>query len=396
MELVLPVGLIVITALIGIFIGSWGSVRVRESGNNEVLRMIDVFTLPLNFAFIMNLISFLSEWDYHYLVIAILSCVLSSLIVNYFGEDAEELEDNIDDEQSKEKEVSIVSSKSDRLMVLTPWIERATIFQYVLFVVFAVSWYYSSSLRTACTSILFTVIAYTSIEKCLFLVATESKSSRNPKSSVIALAVKSGHEDIKIVSWPKMLLIAIIALLILAYLLNSFHWILSNITAIFTAIIGITHLQFKDVKACLLVECIFIVLDVIAVFGTNWMMNAVQYLPALTIKVPPRILRYSAGTSFIELGLGDIILPGIFASLLFSYEKKYHSNKSPNLFFVGMIGYSFGIFIAFAMAYRFNAMQPALLYINPLFILFAALFSLYRGELKQLINFSLSPIKKKD
>ena len=393
MELVLSVGLIVITALIGIFIGSWGSVLVRVTHcENEVLTMIDVFTLPLNFVLVMNLMSFFLKWNYHYLVISILSHVSSNLIKKYFRENAG-LEDRLDDEQSKEKEFSIVSSKNNHLMVLTPWIKRATIFQYVLFVVFHVSWYYSSSLRTVCTSFLFKIIAFASIENCLFLVATESKSSGKPISSIIALAVKSGHEDIKIVSWPKMLLIV---LLILAYLVNSFHWILSNITAIFTVIFLITLLQFEDVKACLLVECIFIVLDVIAVFGTNWMMNAVQYMPAMVIKVPPKILSYSAGTSFIKFGLGDIFFPGIFASLLFSYEKKYHSNKSPNLFFVGMIGYSFGIFIAFAMAHTFNAMQPALLYINPSMILFAALFSLYRGELKQLINFSLSPIKKKD
>ena len=340
-----------------------------------------------------NLISFLSKWDYHYLVYSILFFVLSGLIINYFGENAEELEDNIDEEQSKERKFSIVSSINSRLMVLTPWIKRATIFQCLLFVVFAVSWYYSFSLATACISILFTIIPFTSIEKCLFLVATESKSSRKPKSSIIALAVKSGHEDIKIVSWPKMLLIA---LLILAYLLNSFHWILSNITTIFTVIFGIKLLQFKDVKACLLVECIFIVLEVIAVFETNWMINTFHYLPALKIKVPPKILSYSARFSFIELFLGDITFPGIFASLLISYERKYHSNKPLYLYLVGMIGYNFGISITLAMAYRFNAMQPALLYINPLFILFAALFSLYRGELKQLINFSLSPIKKKD
>ena len=392
MELVLSVGLIVITALICIFIGSWGSVLVRESGthcDNEVLTMIDVFTLPLNYVFTMTLISFLSEWDYHYLLISVLSCVLSSLIKNYFGKNAE----NRLDDQSKEKEFSIVSSKNNRLMVLTPWIKMATFFQYVLIVVISVSWYYSTSLgiQTLFTSILFILFKiadFSSIEKCLFLVATESKSSRKPISSIIALAVKSGHEDIKIVTWPKMIPVV---LLILAYLLNSFHWILSNITAIFTAIIGITCRQFEDVKACLLVECIFIVLNVIAIFGTDWEMNAVQYLTVLTVKVPPKSFSYSAQSSFtdITLGLWGIILPGMFASLLFSYEKKYHSNKSPNLFFVGMIGYSFGIFIAFAMAHTFNAMQPALLYINPLLILFAALFSLYRGELKQLINFSL-------
>ena len=396
MELQLLVG-IEITAIMGMHIGSWGSVLVRESDthcDNELLTMIDVFTLPLKFFCIENLISFLSEWNYHYLVYSILFFVLSGLIVNYFGKNAE-LEVNIDDKQSKERKFSIVSSLQprDSRLVLTPWIKRATIFQCVLFVVFAVSWYYSSSLATAFTSIFLTIIPFTSIEKCLFLVATESKSGK-PKGSIIALAVTSGHEDIKIVSWPKMLLIA---LLILAYLLNSFHWILSIITTIFTVIFGIKLLQFKDVKACLLAQCIFIVLEVIAVFETKWMINtSFHYLSALTIKLPPKILSYSARFSFIDLFLWDIIFPGIFASLLISYERRYHNNKPPYLYLVGMIGYNFGISITFIMAYRFNAMQPALLYINPLFVLFAALFSLYRGELKQLINFSLSPVKKKD
>lgn len=76
------------------------------------------------------------------------------------------------------------------------------------------------------------------------------------------------------------------------------------------------------------------------------------------------------------LGLGDIVVPGIFVGLCLKFDidrallKKTMLNKVEQLttpyFNTCMIGYFFGIVITFAVMWIFNHPQPALLFLVPM------------------------------
>lgn len=94
------------------------------------------------------------------------------------------------------------------------------------------------------------------------------------------------------------------------------------------------------------------------------------------------------------MGLGDIVLPGIFIALLlrldaiqarktgplkdnFSFSKPYfHSN---------IVGYMAGLLITVNSMFFFNAAQPALLYLVPMCIGCSVIMAASRGELMEVL-----------
>jgi minor histocompatibility antigen H13 len=107
---------------------------------------------------------------------------------------------------------------------------------------------------------------------------------------------------------------------------------------------------------------------------------------------------------FYVLGIGDIILPAIFISLMLwfdflrevtasklsisSFEALKASLSFPKPYFMtALVAYAVGM-LATVLTFRFTELaMPALLFINPC-VLFAVIgTSIYRGESKQLLFF---------
>ena len=64
------------------------------------------------------------------------------------------------------------------------------------------------------------------------------------------------------------------------------------------------------------------------------------------------------------LGLGDIVIPGIFIALLLRYDKSLKRNS--NFYFnVTFIAYILGLLATIAVMHVFKHAQPALLYLVP-------------------------------
>ena len=72
----------------------------------------------------------------------------------------------------------------------------------------------------------------------------------------------------------------------------------------------------------------------------------------------------SSERPFSMLGLGDIVVPGIFVAILLRFDNQ-RENKGKTYFYYGMVGYVLGLATTILVMNIFNAAQPALLYIVP-------------------------------
>ena len=67
------------------------------------------------------------------------------------------------------------------------------------------------------------------------------------------------------------------------------------------------------------------------------------------------------------LGLGDVVIPGIFVALALRYDVYREQNRKGTrrvIFWASLTGYSLGLFTTMVVMHVFKAAQPALLYIR--------------------------------
>ena len=113
----------------------------------------------------------------------------------------------------------------------------------------------------------------------------------------------------------------------------------------------------------------------------------------LPIKLLFPYLNTEGEVKYSMLGLGDIVLPGIFVSLCLKFdldrvfknkESKIKSPSDISIFYFDtcFIGYILGICETFAALYIFDHAQPALLFLVPMCTLSIALLAAIKGEIK--------------
>ena len=115
----------------------------------------------------------------------------------------------------------------------------------------------------------------------------------------------------------------------------------------------------------------------------------------------PRTLTPNEETGKIELsllGLGDIVIPGFFLSLLLRFDANnasvpyfpinVHYAFPKPYFHSGLIGYILGMITTMFVMIKFNAAQPALLYLVPGCLGCSLLTAVIRGEMSLLMEYS--------
>ena len=94
------------------------------------------------------------------------------------------------------------------------------------------------------------------------------------------------------------------------------------------------------------------------------------------IKSPMKMIFPTMKNTFTSIGLGDIIIPGIYLSTLFHYDYdinlEYNKGNTVHFsfcnfiyFHMGIIAYFLGIFFSYTAVILFHTTQPALIYIVP-------------------------------
>lgn len=98
------------------------------------------------------------------------------------------------------------------------------------------------------------------------------------------------------------------------------------------------------------------------------------------------------------LGLGDIVIPGFFLSLLLRFDAHQaqlpvdkvdiHASFSKPYFHSALVAYVLGLLTTIGVMTFFNAAQPALLYLVPACLGSSFGCAMLRGEVKELLEYS--------
>jgi len=188
---------------------------------------------------------------------------------------------------------------------------------------------------------------------------------------------------------------------IVALYFQKKYWAFNNVLGICFCMQGIERLSLGTYKigAILLVGLFFY--DIFWVFGTDVMVTVAKNLDGPIKLLFPRSLVPVDDTGKIELsllGLGDIVIPGFFLSLLLRFDAEnakmpttkvdIHESFPKPYFYSAMIGYILGLATTLFVMIYFQAAQPALLYLVPACLGSSFLCAIVRGEVKALLDYS--------
>ncbi|KAI9011743.1 minor histocompatibility antigen H13 [Hyaloraphidium curvatum] len=209
--------------------------------------------------------------------------------------------------------------------------------------------------------------------------------------------------------------IAFASILTVIYVLHK-HWLLSNIYGEAFSTTAIQLLQLDSFWTGIILLSGLFLYDIFWVFFTPVMVTVAKSFDA-PIKVvfpkdvgqlglaglfraPPR------GVHFTMLGLGDIVIPGIFIALCLRFDHHMHLQRLkkkkkdspkptwnfPKPYFTHcLISYVLGLVTTVVVMHTFQAAQPALLYLSPACILSVLGTAFARGEVKELFAYSEAP-----
>jgi minor histocompatibility antigen H13 len=182
-----------------------------------------------------------------------------------------------------------------------------------------------------------------------------------------------------------------------AYYVYSKNWILSNLfgLAFATSAVQLIALDAFATGMILLGGLFFY--DIFWVFGTEVMVSVAKNFDAPIKVVFPRDL-WAEKLQFTMLGLGDIVIPGIFVALCLRFDQfnrmkqgvatmKSKFDFSKPYYTACFVAYCVGLVTTVVVMHTFQAAQPALLYLSPACTLSVLLMGAVRGELSQVFAY---------
>lgn len=178
--------------------------------------------------------------------------------------------------------------------------------------------------------------------------------------------------------------------------LSKRHWVTNDLLGIAFSIYGIENLHLASFKAGVILLSGLFIYDVFWVFATEVMTTVAKGIDApILLMFPQDLLRngWIDASKHGMLGLGDIVIPGIFVALLYRFDhyvgtQKGKDAKDRYYFYITVFAYALGLLITMGVMHYFKAAQPALLYLVPTCVLIPVFTALIRGEFKALWNYS--------
>lgn len=183
------------------------------------------------------------------------------------------------------------------------------------------------------------------------------------------LLLTEGDKNEKIVDekFNRKNLIALgLCVLLAAWYALQKHWIANNIIGLAFATNGVELLHLNSVSTgCILLIGLFFY-DVFWVFGTDVMVTVAKSFDApIKVVFPYDILKSGIfAKNFSMLGLGDIVIPGIFIALLLRFDMSLKRNQK-TYFYSSFVAYFIGLVATIVVMVVFKHPQPALLYLVP-------------------------------
>lgn len=175
------------------------------------------------------------------------------------------------------------------------------------------------------------------------------------------------------------------------------NWLLSNVAGSALAIYGVAMLRLPSFKILIFLLSLFFFYDIFFVFGTDVMVEVATNVDIpMKLQVPNSASRETGKIGLSMLGLGDIVLPGCAIALclrfdLYNFHETHPRTEFHHLqryrkpyFTTALIAYSIGLVITFAVVYKFQTGQPALLYLSPAIILAVLMTAAREGQLSEI------------
>ncbi|XP_005098404.1 minor histocompatibility antigen H13 [Aplysia californica] len=166
------------------------------------------------------------------------------------------------------------------------------------------------------------------------------------------------------------------------------HWIANNLFGLAFSINGVELLSLNRVSTgCILLGGLF-VYDIFWVFGTNVMVTVAKSFEApIKLVFPQDLLEHGlSADNFAMLGLGDIVIPGIFIALLLRFDLSL-KRQSKLYFYAGFVAYCLGLGTTIFIMHFFKHAQPALLYLVPACLGLPTFVALIKGDIKAMFNY---------
>ncbi|KAJ2804893.1 hypothetical protein H4R21_001461, partial [Coemansia helicoidea] len=196
-----------------------------------------------------------------------------------------------------------------------------------------------------------------------------------------------------------------------AFYLWTRNWVASNALGLAASFSAIALLRLDSFKTGMIMLAGLFAYDVFWVFGTPVMVTVAKGFDApIKVVFPKALFPASGALQFTMLGLGDIVIPGIFLALALRFDRhRYldaigfrkdkplprvlHGRRRgfafPTPYFMAcMAAYVAGLTATITVMHVFKAAQPALLYLSPACILAVLGTALARGELKEVLAYS--------
>jgi|UniRef100_A0A7S4FYJ2 minor histocompatibility antigen H13 len=175
-----------------------------------------------------------------------------------------------------------------------------------------------------------------------------------------------------------------------AYLFTK-HWILNNIIGICFALSGVEYLGLSSFKVGAILLCGLFFYDIFWVFGTEVMVSVATKFDAPIKVLFPRNI-FDPESKHAMLGLGDIVIPGIFLALMYRFDcaqsrKRAESTVRKTYFHSCFVAYILGLVVCIGIMQVFKAAQPALLYLVPACLGSVLLVAVAKGELSDLMAY---------
>uniref|UniRef100_F1L680 Intramembrane protease 2 n=2 Tax=Ascaris TaxID=6251 RepID=F1L680_ASCSU len=182
------------------------------------------------------------------------------------------------------------------------------------------------------------------------------------------------------------------------------HWISNDILGVAFSIYGIEFLHLASFKAGTMLLAGLFIYDVFWVFATDVMTTVAKGIDApILLQFPQDVYRagWLESNKYAMLGLGDIVIPGIFIALLRRFDYRIGGKGTSTVgryyFVITVAAYALGLSVTMIIMHLFKAAQPALLYLVPACVLIPLSVAKIRGEAAEMWNYCEEHlIEKKD
>jgi len=226
------------------------------------------------------------------------------------------------------------------------------------------------------------------------------------KLDEFSLNATKGKEEIFALTFTYVSFVMLfVAIVMSIFYVITKNWILSNCFGFAFATNGISLMQMDSFKTGMILLSGLFVYDIFWVFGTEVMVSVAKNFDAPIKMLWPKSFDYlnASPKQMTMLGLGDIVIPGIYVSLCLRYDfQRYLSSlpkkqkptfegflAAPKTFFtVNLMAYIAGLVVTVVVMHTFKAAQPALLYLSPACIISSFLTATATGEVSSFFGFS--------